>query len=171
MKAADRRTMILESLKSSQEAVSATALAQNLKVSRQIIVGDIALLRASGAEILSTPRGYILSSSPETGKIVHQIACLHNEEQMLRELQICVDHGCTVQDVIVDHPVYGQITGQLMLGSRYDIDQFVQKVKASEAHSLSELTDGVHIHTLICPSQEAFDRVCSLLRAEGILYK
>ncbi|MCQ2411900.1 MAG: transcription repressor NadR [Sphaerochaetaceae bacterium] len=172
MKATDRRDMILQTLQKADEEISATSLATTLKVSRQIIVGDIALLRAAGEDIISTPRGYVLSThETRTGEILRQIACVHNEQQMLQELQICVDQGCSILNVIVEHPVYGQITGQLMLKSRYDIDQFMEKVKAADAHSLSELTDGVHIHTLSCPSQAAYERVCESLKAAGILFK
>lgn len=172
MKATDRRALILTTLEHADEEISATTLASQLKVSRQIIVGDIALLRASGEDIISTPRGYVLSThETRTGQILRQIACVHNESQMLQELQTCVDQGCSILDVIVEHPVYGQITGQLMLKSRYDIDQFMEKVKAADAHSLSELTDGIHIHTLSCPSQAAYERVCASLKEAGILFK
>ena len=79
-----------------------------------------------------------------------------------------VDNGCTVIDVVVDHPLYGQITGQLSLASRYDVKQFAEK--ARNAAPLSSLTDGVHIHNLRCPDEEAYRRVCADLEKLGILY-
>ena len=48
MNAAERRGRILEYLRSSDGPLAAAALAQKLSVSRQIIVGDVALLRAGG---------------------------------------------------------------------------------------------------------------------------
>jgi transcriptional regulator of NAD metabolism len=84
---------------------------------------------------------------------------------------ICVDHGCSVVDVVVEHPVYGQIVGQLQISSRYDIQQFVKKVSEQSAHSLLELTDGIHLHTLSCPSEDAYQRVCQALDKAGILLK
>ena len=55
--AAARRAAIGEILAQARAPVSAAALARRLAVSRQIIVGDVALLRAAGADILATPRG------------------------------------------------------------------------------------------------------------------
>ena len=79
-----------------------------------------------------------------------------------------VDNGCTVIDVVVEHPLYGEITGQLQLSSRYDVQQFLEKAQC--AAPLSSLTKGVHIHNLRCPSEEAFQRVRERLNALEILY-
>ena len=78
-----------------------------------------------------------------------------------------VDNGCTVLDVIVEHPVYGQLTGALGLASRYDVGQFI--ARADAAQPLSLLTEGVHLHTLLCPDGEAFLRVKEELRGKGFL--
>ena len=82
-----------------------------------------------------------------------------------------VDHGCTVIDVIVEHPVYGQLVGLLDLSSRYDVDQFIQTVKKQSAHALSELTDGIHLHTLKCKDEETFNRVEEALKEAGLLFR
>jgi len=172
MKASERRTQLIEILFKSEEPVSASSLAGELGVSRQIIVGDIALLRASGNDIVSTPRGYILKKNDaESNGLIKRIACCHSSEQMVDELQICINYGCSVLDVIVEHPVYGQLTGQLRLSSLYDIQKFEERVYKAEAHSLSELTDGIHIHTLACPDEDAFERVTAELREKGYLYE
>ena len=94
MNAEQRRNEILTQLKKEKNAVSATALAKLFSVSRQIIVGDVAILRAGGAEISATPRGYVLLSALEKNGVSHKIACLHNAGRMEEELNICVDHGC-----------------------------------------------------------------------------
>ena len=60
MHAQERRTAILARLKSATGPVSATALANALSVSRQVIVGDIALLRASGSPIEATKAALVL---------------------------------------------------------------------------------------------------------------
>lgn len=148
--------------------MSASSLAAELNVSRQIIVGDIALLRAGGAEISATPRGYVLPRA--TDGITRTIACRHTLEQTGTELDILVDNGCTVLDVIVEHPVYGQLTGQLHLSSRYDVGQFLQKVSRSGARPLSALTGGVHLHTILCPDEAAWHRVRAALDQAGFLY-
>ena len=168
MKAEERRTLILQTLLKEEKPMSASSLASKLGVSRQIIVGDIALLRAGGQNILATPRGYLLQSQGED-QCIRRIACCHTDQQMEEELKICVDEGCMVMDVIVEHPVYGQLTGELELSSRYDISQFIEKVKQQSAHALSELTNGIHLHTLRCPNEQAYQRVCSRLKEAGIL--
>ena len=80
-----------------------------------------------------------------------------------------VDQGCTVLDVIVEHPIYGQLTGPLQLSSRYDVAQFIRRCTQSDARPLSDLTEGIHLHTLSCPSEEAFSRVQAGLRELGAL--
>ena len=65
MDAASRRQAILDRLRTADRPVSASLLAAEQNVSRQIIVGDIAILRAGGAEISATPRGYVLPQEEE----------------------------------------------------------------------------------------------------------
>lgn len=167
MEAASRRQAILDQLRTADRPVSASALAAGLNVSRQIIVGDIALLRAGGAEISATPRGYVLPRA--TDGITRTIACRHTLAQTGQELDILVDNGCTVLDVIVEHPVYGQLTGQLQISSRYDVEQFLARIRDSDAAPLSMLTGGLHLHTLCCPNEDAYTRTCAALKAAGLL--
>ena len=167
MEAASRRQAILDRLRTADRPVSASALAAGLNVSRQIIVGDIALLRAGGAEISATPRGYVLPRA--TDGITRTIACRHTLTQTGQELDILVDNGCTVLDVIVEHPVYGQLTGQLQISSRYDVEQFLVRIHDSDAAPLSMLTGGLHLHTLCCPNEDAYTRACAALKAAGLL--
>ena len=167
MNAAQRRNLILEYLSAGERPQSAAALAQRLSVSRQVIVGDVALLRAGGAGITATPRGYVLDH-PHTGELF-TVACLHCPEDMERELTLMVDQGCTVVDVMVDHPVYGHLTGPLDLSSRYDISEFMRKIAEHEAKPLSALTGGVHLHTLRCSDRQTFERTAAALDAAGFL--
>ncbi len=168
MTADDRRKSIIHYLNSSDKPISAAVLASNFRVSRQIIVGDIALIRAQGTEIHATPRGYTLNPENEN-RYLKTITCKHDGSFMEKELQICIDHGCKVLDVIVEHPIYGQLVGELHLASRFDVAQFIERVKENQAHSLCELTNDLHSHTLDCPDPESFERVCSELRELGIL--
>lgn len=167
MEATSRRQAILDRLRTADRPVSASALAAGLNVSRQIIVGDIALLRAGGAEISATPRGYVLPRA--TDGITRTIACRHTLAQTGQELDILVDNGCTVLDVIVEHPVYGQLTGQLQISSRYDVELFLARIRDSDAAPLSMLTGGLHLHTLCCPNEDAYTRACAALKAAGLL--
>lgn len=165
MTAEERRAAILDILAHSSKPVSATHLAGRFGVSRQLIVGDVALLRAGGAAIDATARGYVIWKK-RTG-LQRQVACRHRGEEMEAELLLMVDNGCTVVDVIVEHPVYGQLTGALGLSSRYDVKEFIRRSQA--AQPLSLLTEGVHLHTLSCPSEASFQRVREELAAAGFL--
>ena len=169
MEAAARRAAILAVLEQAEGPVSAAALARQFAVSRQIIVGDVALLRASGAEVAATPRGYVLPR--ESAALKRTVACVHDPEGMARELELMVDNRCQVVDVVVEHPIYGQLTGQLHLSSRYDVQEFLRSVSENRAKPLSDLTGGIHLHTLRCPSEEAFLRVQAALDAAGFLLK
>lgn len=167
MNAETRRRNIVEHLSRSTAPVSATVLAGLFSVSRQVIVGDIALLRAAGEEIIATPRGYVLSK--EHAGIIRTVAVKHTVSQTEQELCIFVDNGCTVEDVIIEHNIYGQMVGQLQISSRYDVSQFMERLEAGNASVLSSLTAGIHLHTLRCPDEAAFLRACQALRDAGIL--
>ena len=167
MDASTRRHAILQALTEADTPVSASHLAAQFNVSRQIIVGDVALLRAAGEAISATPRGYVLDRA-EQG-VVCTVACRHPIEGTEQELQIMVDNGCTVLDVIVEHAVYGQLTGQLQIRSRYDVAQFMERLIQDGAKPLSSLTDGIHLHTLLCPDMSAFARTRDALREAGFL--
>lgn len=161
----ERRKAILETLRNSDNPCNASVLAETYGVSRQVIVTDIALLRASGIAINATPRGYVMGRE-ETG-VVRRIACRHNSFDTGKELYLMVDNGCTVLDVVVEHPVYGELVGSLQLRSRYDVGQFL--AKSSQSQPLSALTGGVHLHTVSCPDEDTFERVCAALSEEGFL--
>ena len=166
MTAAERREEIVSQLTASDTPVSASSLAAKLSVSRQIIVGDIALLRAAGHEVAATPRGYVITGKPSG--IRRTVACVHSLEDTARELYAIVDNGCTVLDVVVEHPVYGQLVGQLQLHSRYDVDRFCEKL-SRDVPPLSALTGGIHLHNIDCPDEAAYRRVLEALEREGLL--
>lgn len=161
MNAKVRRESIIKRLGQSQEPVSATALATALAVSRQVIVGDIALLRAAGEPIAATPRGYVIS---RPAGVTGQVVCCHNGQDMALELNTLVDLGCVVEDVSVEHPIYGQLTGQLQLTCRADVTAFIEKVQDNSALPLSALTEGIHSHRLRCPDRETLDKAIVALR-------
>lgn len=163
-----RRNAILQTLETAETPVSAAALARALGVSRQIIVGDVALLRAGGHPVSATPRGYISGRSPG---VTRTLACLHDAAGMEAELNALVDTGCEVVDVIVEHPLYGQLTGALRLRSRYDVSQFIAQSRQCRANPLSQLTGGLHLHTIRGTDDRALDRAEAALRALGLLWE
>lgn len=159
-----RRKTILSQLSQSQSPLSASFFAELMGVTRQVIVGDIALLRASGAKIIATPRGYLLESKPENNYI---LPCIHDEAGLAEELYTIVDSGCGLIDVIVEHSLYGQITCNLHIFSRKDVDNFIEKMKETKARPLSYITNDIHLHTVQCPSEEHFFQLKRLLQEKG----
>ena len=172
MNAKERRKLIVTKLKESDKAVSASALAQQLSVSRQVIVGDIALLRASSMKISATPRGYIFEKESDSGfPHIGLLPCRHTPDETRDELYAIVDFGGYVIDVIVEHPIYGQLTGPLDIASRHDVDLFIQHLASHKtAKPLSVLTDGVHFHRIGCKSEDTFELIKSALKSKGFLY-
>ena len=164
---ARRRAAVAAALEGAAGPVSATELARRFSVSRQIIVGDVALLRAEGADITATPRGYLLGR--RSAGIERRVACIHGPEDMERELNAIVDAGGEAVDVVVEHPVYGQLTGRLDLSSRHDVAEFTRRVADSRSQPLAALTDGIHLHTLSCPDEAAWQRVRQALEQAGFL--
>ena len=67
MNAGTRRERLMELLEGAEGPVSAAALARTLSVSRQIIVGDIALLRAAGKESENHEKKYLQNSADGSG--------------------------------------------------------------------------------------------------------
>ncbi len=161
----DRRNQISEIIKSSTSPVSASFLAAQLDVSRQIIVGDVALLRAAGQNISATPKGYVFES--EEGQQAFGfsgcIACRHDEKRLAEELYAIVDFGGTIIDVTIEHSTYGQLSGRLDIASRHDADEFINKLKVSQSKPLSDLTHGIHLHRIGCRDKHTFDLILSVL--------
>lgn len=170
MDAEKRREIIWRQLKDKKEPVSATKLATSLGVSRQIIVGDIALLRATGRDIIATARGYMVPLAIPGGRYVGKVACQHSLEDTAVELMTIVALGGQILDVVVEHYLYGEITGQLNITTLADVESFLQKVRNNEARLLSELTGGVHLHTISCRDKNAFDVIVNMLACRSMLY-
>jgi hypothetical protein len=168
LSASDRREAILKLLRSKDgQTVSAGALAAQFDVSRQIIVGDIALLRAGGVDIVATARGYRLEGKNDG--VVRTITCRHGEDRLLEELYTIVDNGGAVMDLSVEHPVYGVLSAPLRIYSRYDADELKRRLAEKHAAPLLSLTDGVHSHTIRCPDAASYERICQSLSEMGIL--
>ena len=167
-----RRIEILRQLQNSEQAISGTGLAEKLGVSRQVIVQDIALLRAVNKNILSTNKGYVLFQETEQkNKIKRSFKIKHKEEDILEELYLVVDLGGRFLDVVVEHPIYGQITVDLIINNRKDAEKFVEQVRANRTKPLHELTDGVHYHTIEADRKQVLDDIENELLQKGFLIK
>ena len=168
MTGTQRREHILQQLHKTDIPISATTLARALSVTRQVIVGDVALLRAQGHDIAATPRGYLIPGTAPAG-LIRQVACSHTAADTREELCTMVDCGAEVLDVIVAHPVYGQLTAPLQIASRQDVQQFIERMQQSDAAPLSLLTEGIHLHTVSCPSEAVWQHLQTALRQKGFL--
>lgn len=171
MDAVTRRDKMKAMLTVTGIPVSASELARQFGVSRQVIVGDVALLRAHGLDIIATSRGYMASRPVPAGRYVGKIVCCHSTlESTRQELEIIVHLGGEVVDVVVGHPVYGEITGQLNVTTAADIERFMERVEKSETRLLSDLTGGVHMHTIVCRDYAMYEEITGELEHAGLLY-
>lgn len=167
----ERREQIVAKLKEADAPLTGQALAEMTGVSRQVIVTDIALLKASDEPIIATNRGYLYIGKKTSAPLPKRIVfCKHTPEETEEELKAIVDCGVTVENVIVEHPIYGDLTGSLMIKSRYDVQQFIEDLQEKEATLLSVLTEGLHLHTLSAESVDQLDAACERLRELGFLY-
>jgi len=169
MEGKDRRKQIEELLKSHKTPMSGTELAGMFGVSRQVIVQDIALLRAENKDVLSTNKGYLLFSPQEEKGKKAVIRVKHNFEETFDELRTIVEMGGKVRDVTVDHDIYGQITVDLIINDTHDVDEFIATMKKSKSKPLKVLTDDVHYHTIYAPSDKVIDIIKDELRMKGYL--
>lgn len=164
----ERRQQILKLLRQAARPLTGAELSARLQVSRQVIVQDVAVLRAAGEEILSSPQGYYFyHPGSETHRAV--VAVCHPPEQTEAELIALVDVGVEIVDVIIDHPLYGEQRGTLHLASREDVRQFMGRWTTTGARLLCELTGGLHLHTLEARRPEQLDQARKVLRERGYL--
>lgn len=168
MKGEERRSKILYMLKNNQKPLKGGELSDQFDVSRQVIVQDIALLRAEGSDIIATPQGYILMSA-NPGSVKRVIAVKHSEEDMDDELKTIVNMGGRVLDVTIEHKIYGEITGKLQLRSLFDVEEFMKKIRHGDSKPLSQLTHGVHIHTIEADDNMVMNRIIQALKEKGYL--
>lgn len=169
MEGITRRENLIKILKSKQDPVSGGELSKLLGVSRQVIVQDIALLRANDYNILSTTKGYLLYQSDQP-KTKRSFRVKHSTAQIEDELCTIVDNGGRLLDVHVIHDIYGEIVTELIIRNRNDVYDFVKKVKEEEIVPLKELTAGVHHHTIEADSEEILDRIEKALKEKNYLY-
>lgn len=170
MDSAARRERIKDIL-GKESPVTGSALSSRLGVTRQVIVQDITVLRAQGERILATPQGYtVLRETPSPG-FTKLIAVKHDRASTKDELYTMVDHGAEVLDVTIEHPVYGQMTGQLAISSRADVDKFMRTMDATSAGLLSSMTGGIHLHLIRVKNSEQIGEIEEALAAKGYLLK
>jgi transcriptional regulator of NAD metabolism len=167
----ERRETLLALLHEANNPLTGAELAGQFGVSRQVIVQDIAILRAGGADIFATPQGYLIVPCAAVNEVQAVVACRHTFAQIEEEIGIVVDRGGRVLDVIVEHPVYGELRGSLMIANRRELKLFIEKLEHGKASPLLTLTGGIHLHTLQAPGEEVMAEIITALDQAGILMK
>ena len=168
MKGEERRTKLLDILSSSNSPVSGGTLSKKLDVSRQIIVQDISLLRANGATIFSTNKGYLLQEEKKYSRV---FKVYHSDDQVEEELSTIVDAGGQIRDVFVYHKVYGVLKADMGIKSRRDIRSYMEEISSGKSSLLKNVTSGYHYHTIDAESEEILDAIQAELQQKGFLAK
>lgn len=168
MSGEERRNKIIDLLSHSTTPVSGTVLAKELGVSRQVIVQDIALIRSSHYEILSTHRGYVIHSEDYPG-VTRIFKCRHSDDQAEDELNCIVDQGGIVLNVFVNHKVYGRIQADMNIRSRRDVKNFIYDIHTGKSTLLKNVTSDYHYHTICADSEDILDAIEKELKNYGFL--
>ena len=161
-----RRDEIISRIRNSAVPVSGKVLANEYEVSRQVIVQDIALIRASGYDIISTNRGYILNAPKSVSRIfkVH-----HTDDELESELCAIVDLGGRVVNVMVNHRVYGHLEAELNVYSRRNVTEFMEDIRSGKSSPLKNITSNYHYHTVEADNEETLDLIEKTLKEKGYL--
>lgn len=164
----ERRDQILKILRESDKPIAGTELARQMDVSRQVIVQDMALIRANGIEVVSTNRGYIIVEEKAAQRVFKVI---HTDEEVEEELNLFVDHGAKVEDVFVYHKVYGVIKAAMNIKSRRDVRKYMQDISSGKSTNLKNLTSNYHYHTITAEDEQVLDQIQEELGQRGFLAK
>ena len=166
MNGEERRKKLIDLLRYSDTPLSGTDLARQLGVSRQVIVQDIALLRATVDNIVSTNRGYVLTETQSTSRVFKVI---HTDEEVEEELSLMVDCGGRIEDVFVSHKIYNVIKAPMNIRSRLDIRRFMDNLASGKSSLLKNVTSGYHYHTVTAENEDILDYIHEALKKRGFL--
>jgi len=170
MTGAERRRDIMRQLEATRDTntpIAATTLAKKYGVSRQVIVQDIALIRANGIDVFATNRGYLVNASEKKPQRVFKVH--HDGNRAAEEMETIVDLGGYIEDIFISHRVYGTVRGELRIGSRKAIKDFMDAMENSASKPLSDATNGYHYHTVTAESEELLDQIFEALKEKGFL--
>lgn len=159
-----RREQILRALTEAAAPLSGAALARMAGVSRQVVVQDVALLRSMGWPVLSTNRGYVLER--KSTRPSRLFKCYHTVDQTEDELNLIVDLGGHVEDVLVNHRVYGVLSAELGVCCRRDVERYIEQIRTGKSSPLMQITSGYHFHHVSADSEATLDEIERAL-AEG----
>ena len=164
----ERRDYILTELMESDTPISASNFAKRLQVSRQVIVNDVALLRANNHVIEATNKGYIIRQSAMVERVLKM---QHTDADIEKELNTIVDLGGYVKDIFVYHKAYHIVRAPLNIASRLDVKKYLDNLKCGKSISLMAVTSGYHYHTICAETDERLDEIQDALSKLGYLAK
>ena len=141
---------------------------RRFQVSRQVIVQDIALIRAKDIHIYSTNKGYIIDNKQEVTRVFKVI---HTDSEVETELETIIDFGGWVKDVFVYHKVYGVIKADMNIHSRRDIKEYLDEIKSGKSSLLKNVTSGYHYHTVAADDEKTLNLIQDSLYQLGFLAK
>ena len=168
MEGSKRREEIIQLLSATAKPMTGADLAKQCDVSRQVVVQDIALIRAQGVKVTSTARGYIITD-PKSNTAKRVFCLNHPADAMEEELFTIVDNGGHIMNIIVEHQIYGEITADLHLATRRQVEAFIKETKTHEFVPLMSLTGGEHYHTVEADSEDILDDIEAELKEKGFL--
>lgn len=166
MKANERRAELLSLIDNSSAPVTANYLSEKFSVSRQVIVQDIAILRANGYSVISTNRGYVTGGGTRAERV---FKCRHTLDELVKESEIIISNGGRVEDITVNHRVYGKISAKLELSSLRHAEELYRSLVSGASKPLMSVTDGYHYHTVTADSDEKLNKIEEALRSAGFL--
>jgi transcriptional regulator of NAD metabolism len=169
MNSKERREYIKKLLSKNNITYKGQLLADELNVTRQVIVKDIAIIRAEGVSIIATSEGYLITPNDESNFARRVIAVSHTREDIYDELYCIVKHGGVIEDVTVEHALYGELRAMLMIKTPMDIENFIKKFKEVNAKPLSSLTKGIHLHTIRADNEEIIENIIKELKDKNYL--
>lgn len=164
MTADERRKQMIALMRQANAPLSGQKLGDAVGVSRQVIVQDIAILRSKGFPVLATARGYILNEPKQVTRVVK---VRHTNDQTEEELNLIVDLGGTVVDVMVNHRIYGKLTAPLGIKNRRDVQAFMNGIRTGKSVPLMNITSGYHFHCIAAETDEILDEIELALREKG----
>lgn len=166
MNAVKRREQLAALLTGASGALSGSALAKELGVSRQVIVGDIAVLRGEGFNIISTTKGYVLADSLVCSRV---LKLQHSDEDVKTELETVINAGGSVKNVFVNHKMYGRLSAPMNIATHRQIADYLDDIRYGKSAPLKNVTSGYHYHTVLAESEAVLDEIEKQLRQLGFV--
>ncbi len=168
---ADRRQQILNLIKENNAPLNGSAISKILGVSRQVIVQDVALLRANNHDIISTNRGYIINSASDQDSCIRVFKVSHKDDQIEEELSLITSLSGKVLDVYVEHEIYGKVSADLNISNQKDIEKFMLQMNDETVAPLKNITNNCHFHSIKAPTEKLLDLIELELKQKGFLYQ